>query len=126
MWSLLQENGFPAGDRALAVSTVGKTHMSPVEGTNALANFSAVEVTGCLTRTSEAAWRLTSATNPVAASESTLSASGKPGKPDSGHRAFSLLGVYKKLDEHERHEMTVRGVLMKGMSTVIESVSVRS
>ena len=68
---ILQNNGFPAANRELAAGDLESIQIVAKDEQPALQNFSRVHVVGCLARGEENGWMLTSASDPVVATDAT-------------------------------------------------------
>lgn len=66
---ILQNNGFPAASRELAAADLESIQIVAKDEQPALQNFSRVHVVGCLARGEENGWVLTSASEPVVATD---------------------------------------------------------
>ncbi|HYR41818.1 MAG TPA: cytochrome c [Terriglobia bacterium] len=115
---LLQVNGFPAGATALNMDELESIQIVKRDADAAgLANFSLVEVIGCLTEGQNKRWRLTSATPPVATKDETsTTAALKAAEPQPlGSETFTLVSVSPSLrpESHKGHKVDVRGLLYR-------------
>lgn len=113
---ILDANAFPPGAAELKVDR-GLLDAIKIERQGAageVANFSLVEVVGCLTRRADSRWVLTNASMPVATnSEGPTEPSAAPvSQPGSG--TFRLLGVTRfEPDAHRGQTMRAKGLIDK-------------
>jgi mono/diheme cytochrome c family protein len=118
---ILKQNGFRAGTAELTGEglegvqlVAGRPKPPPPPG-----DFSYVEVVGCLTTTSQGAWLLTKASDPI----TVIPVAAAPGDAPSpqaevrkplGTRTVHLLDAMAYTpDAHKGHKMLVRGILVK-------------
>ncbi len=113
---ILDANALPAGtaelkaDRAL----LDGIRIEQRGGSGEVANFSLVDVVGCLTQRADNRWVLTSATTPVAADSEgpAVGAVAVGGQPGTG--TFRLLGVTRfEPDAHRGQMMRAKGLIDK-------------
>lgn len=115
---LLKVNGFPAGAGTLAIDELDNIQIVK-QGAEAAgpANFSVVEVVGCLMLNEKQKWVLTNSTEPAATKEENtppaalVSAGAKP----LGSQSFDLVSVgpSMKPESHKSHKVDVRGLLYR-------------
>ena len=117
---LLEQNGFPAGAAELKMSEEELDNIQiAANGAGAVANFSLVEIVGCLAPGSNHTWTLGRASEPVVTREETASpaaiqdAAGKP----LGELDFLLISV-AAFDpaSHAGQKMEARGLLYRDPS----------
>ncbi len=119
---LLKENGFPAGNDALTVSSIGAVRIEGKDGPKPLPPNSLVQITGCLTPDG-GEWDLSMATLPIrnrnsdpdrAATEEELKAAREA---PSGNLTFDLANFFMLGDfdptRHAGHKMLARGALIR-------------
>jgi mono/diheme cytochrome c family protein len=118
---LLQQNGYPAGgsDLRADADSLGIIDLVRKGQTNTIANFSLVQVVGCLSQGPNSAWTLTSTTDPVLTrdeepSEAALrTAQGKA----LGSQTFQLVSVVPfKPEGHKGQKVEARGLLYRDQS----------
>jgi mono/diheme cytochrome c family protein len=115
---LLQQNGYPAGKSELRAEadSLGIIDIVRKGQTNAIANFSLVQVVGCLTPGQNNAWTLTRTSEPVLTRDEEPSATSlktAQAKP-LGAQTFQLVSVVPfKPDEHKDQKMEARGLLYR-------------
>jgi mono/diheme cytochrome c family protein len=115
---LLKVNGFPSGTATLGADDVENVQIVKrgTDGT-AVANFSLVEVVGCLTLNQNNKWVLTSSTEPVVTKEEnpTPAALSAAKAKRLGSLTFDLVSVspFLKPESHKSHKVDVRGLLYR-------------
>jgi S-disulfanyl-L-cysteine oxidoreductase SoxD len=115
---LLKVNGFPSGTSALGADDVENIQIVKrgADGT-VIANFSLVEVVGCLTLNQNNKWVLTNSTEPVATKEEnpTPAALTAAKAKRLGSQSFELVSVSPSLkpESHKSHKVDVRGLLYR-------------
>ena len=116
---ILQQNGFPAGREELKVdlSALEDIRVKPDAEGAGPANFSLVEVVGCLAQDQNRKWIVTSATAPAVTKEDTSTpAALKAAEPRPlGSETFRLVSVTPSLhaESHKSHKVEVRGLLYR-------------
>jgi mono/diheme cytochrome c family protein len=115
---LLQQNGYPAGKSELRAEadSLGIIDIVRKGQTNTIANFSLVQVVGCLTPGPNNVWTLTRTSEPVLTrDEEPSAASLKTAQAKAlGAQTFSLVSVVPfKPDEHKGQKMEARGLLYR-------------
>jgi S-disulfanyl-L-cysteine oxidoreductase SoxD len=115
---LLQSNGFPTGKTELRADaeSLGIIDIVRKGQSNTIANFSLVQVVGCLTQASNTAWTLTSTTDPVLTRDEEPSAAAlrtAQGKA-LGSQTFQLVSVVPfKPEGHKGQKVEARGLLYR-------------
>jgi hypothetical protein len=115
---LLKVNGFPSGSSTLTADDVENIQIVK-QGTDAsaVANFSLVEVVGCLAQNQNNKWVLTNSTDPIVTKEenSTPAALTAAKAKRLGSQTFELVSVSPSLkpESHKSHKVDVRGLLYK-------------
>jgi hypothetical protein len=115
---LLKVNGFPSGNSTLSDGDVDNIQIVK-RGTDAaaVANFSLVEVVGCLTLNQINKWVLTNSSEPEITKEenSTPAALTAAKAKRLGSQTFELVSVSPSLkpESHKSHKVDVRGLLYK-------------
>jgi mono/diheme cytochrome c family protein len=115
---LLQSNGFPAGKTELRADaeSLGIIDIVRKGQSNTIANFSLVQVVGCLTQASASAWTLTRTTDPVPTRDEEPSAAAlrtAQGKA-LGSQTFQLVSVVPfKPEGHKGQKVEARGLLYR-------------
>jgi mono/diheme cytochrome c family protein len=118
---LLQQNGYPAGKSELRAEadSLGIIDIVRKGQTNTIANFSLVQVVGCLTPAPNNSWTLTRTSEPVLTRDEEPSATSlktAQAKP-LGAQTFQLVSVVPfKPDEHTGQKMEARGLLYRDQS----------
>ena len=113
---ILQVNEFPAGDAELVPETLDPIRIEGPDGPGPVPNFAMVRVVGCLMRDSGGAWSLTQATEPVRTHDPAASSAEQLAALEStapGSHTFELINVYPSPDDHEAHQMEVKGLLIR-------------
>jgi mono/diheme cytochrome c family protein len=116
---LLKVNGFPSGNSTLDADEVENIQIVKrgTDGT-AIANFSLVEVVGCLTLNQKNKWVLTNSTEPVLTKEENSSPAALTAAKAKrlGSQTFELVSVSPSLkpESHKSHKVDVRGLLYRG------------
>ncbi len=117
---LLSVNGFPAGSAELPLDAAALDDLQIVPkstGPATVPNFTLVEVSGCLTQSSNGRWLLTNSTEPMVTKEESSSPSAlkeAAGKPP-GAQTFELVSVSPsfKAESHKGHRMNAHGLLYR-------------
>ncbi len=110
---VLRENGFKPGERDLTMDALGAIRVVPGQAKQAppVGDFSYVEVVGCLTPGPQHTWRLTHASEPVAAIPSARAPSQVEGL---GTQTYQLLDAMAYApDQHKGQTISIRGLLIK-------------
>jgi mono/diheme cytochrome c family protein len=115
---ILRENGFPAGTQELNAEGLNGVRILPgrPKPPPPVADFSYVEVVGCLTPGAGNTWMLTNATEPVSVLVTDGAASAPVGvdRGALGTQAFRLLDAMAYSPEsHKGQKIYVRGLLIK-------------
>jgi len=115
---LLQSNGFPAGKTELRADaeSLGIVDIVRKGQSNIIANFSLVQVVGCLTQASNNAWTLTSTTDPVPTRDEEPSAAALRTAQTRalGSQTFQLVSVVPfKPEGHKGQKVEARGLLYR-------------
>jgi len=114
---LLQVNGFPSGTTALTADDVESIQIVKKGAEAGLANFSLVQVVGCLTPGQNKRWTLTNASDPVSTKDESATpamlktAAAKP----LGTQTLELVSVSSSFnpDAHKSQKVEVRGLLYR-------------
>jgi len=115
---LLQANGFPTGTTELRAEaeSLGIIDIVRKGKSNTIANFSLVQVVGCLTPGSNSAWTLTSTSEPVPTRDeepNTTALRTAQNKP-LGSQTFQLISVVPfKPEGHKGQKMEARGLIYR-------------
>jgi len=115
---LLQQNGYPAGKNELRADadSLGIIDLIRKGQTSTIANFSLVQVVGCLTRGPQNAWTLTRTSDPVITRDEEPSATAlKTAQAKTlGADTFQLVSVVPfKPESHAGEKMEARGLLYR-------------
>jgi hypothetical protein len=115
---ILQVNGFPSGQDAVAASTLDSIVMArkPDGGPRDVPNFRLVRVVGCLTRGPDKAWVLANTTDPVPTTDqpSTAAVLKEASVQSLGSGAFRLIGASTFNPEgHEGEKMQAKGLVYR-------------
>jgi mono/diheme cytochrome c family protein len=115
---LLQQNGFPAGKAELRADTdaLGIIDLVRKGQTNTIANFSLVQVVGCLSQGANNAWALTRTSAPVLTrdEEPSQAALRTAQNKALGAETFTLVSVVPfKPEAHAGQKVEARGLLYK-------------
>jgi hypothetical protein len=113
---ILQQNGFPAGDRDLVQedAELRTLRVIPRDGPRPLRNGSVVQVSGCLAMLPNAGWQLTNATEPAAAVlENNPTPDAPVAEAESGNLTFQLLSVFPNPAPHAGRKVFVKGLLIR-------------
>jgi S-disulfanyl-L-cysteine oxidoreductase SoxD len=115
---LLQSNGFPTGKIELRADaeSLGIIDIVRKGQSNTIANFSLVQVVGCLTPGSANAWTLTSTSDPVLARDEEPNAAALRTAQNKalGSQTFQLVSVVPfKPEGHKGQKMEARGLIYK-------------
>ena len=115
---LLQQNGFPAGQTELRADaeSLGIVDIVRKGRSNTIANFSLVQVVGCLTQGTNNAWTLTNTSDPVPTRDEEPSAAAlKTAQSKAlGAQTFQLVSVVPfKPEGHKGQKMEARGLLYR-------------
>jgi mono/diheme cytochrome c family protein len=115
---LLKVNGFPSGTGTLGADDVENIQIvKRGADVTAIANFSLVEVVGCLTLNQNNKWVLTNSTEPVVTKEEnpTPAALTAAKAKRLGSQTFELVSVSPSLkaESHKSHKVQVRGLLYR-------------
>lgn len=115
---LLQQNGYPAGRAELRAEadSLGIVDIVRKGQTNTVANFSLVQVVGCLTQRSNNAWTLTSTSDPVVTRDEEPNASALRTAQNKalGSQTFQLVSVVPfKPEGHKGQKMEARGLIYR-------------
>jgi mono/diheme cytochrome c family protein len=121
---LLQANGFPAGKTELRADaeSLGIVDIVRKGQSNTIANFSLVQVVGCLTQRSNSAWTLTSTSDPVLTRDEEPNAAALKTAQNKalGSQTFQLVSVVPfKPDGHKGQKMEARGLLYKDQNDAL-------
>jgi len=113
---LLKENGFAAGPRELTADALDGIRVVPgrPKPPPPIGDFSYVDVVGCLAGGPQHTWRLTQASDPVAAVPAAAGGSTPAAAPTPlGTRTIQLVDAMAYApDAHDGHTMHVRGLLI--------------
>jgi S-disulfanyl-L-cysteine oxidoreductase SoxD len=115
---LLQSNGFPTGKTELRADaeSLGIIDIVRKGQSNTIANFSLVQVVGCLTQGSGSAWTLTSTSDPVLTRDEEPNAAAlrtAQGKA-LGSQTFQLVSVVPfKPEGHKGQKVEARGLIYR-------------
>ena len=115
---LLQQNGYPGGKTELRAEadSLGIVDIVRKGKSNTIANFSLVQVVGCLTPGSNSSWTLTSTSEPVLTRDEEPNATAlrtAQNKP-LGSETFQLVSVVPfKPEGHKGQKMEARGLIYK-------------
>jgi mono/diheme cytochrome c family protein len=115
---LLQQNGYPAGKGELRAEadSLGIIDITRRGQTNTIANFSLVEVVGCLTSAGNSGWTLTRTSDPVLTrdEEPTAAALRTAQAKALGAQTFKLISVVSfKPEGHVGQKMEARGLIYR-------------
>jgi mono/diheme cytochrome c family protein len=116
---LLQQNGYPAGTKSelrADAESLGIVDITRKGQTNTIANFSLVQVVGCLTPGAGSAWTLTRTSEPVITrdEEPTAAALKTAQGKALGGQTFTLVSALSfKPDEHKGQKVEARGLLYR-------------
>jgi mono/diheme cytochrome c family protein len=115
---LLQSNGFPTGKTELRADaeSLGIIDIVRKGKSNTIANFSLVQVVGCLTPGSNSSWTLTSTSEPVVARDEEPNATALRTAQNKalGSQTFQLVSVVPfKPEGHKGQKMEARGLIYK-------------
>lgn len=116
---LLRENGFPAGENELTTDTLAGVRILPgrPKPPPPVADFSYVDVVGCLAGGADTEWTLANAGEPtsvVVAPESAPKMAEDAGSRSLGSRTFHLLDAMAyNPEKYKGHRIYVRGLLIK-------------
>ena len=121
---LLQANGFPAGKTELRADaeSLGIVDIVRKGQSNTIANFSLVQVVGCLTQGSNNAWTLTSTSDPVLTRDEEPNAAALKTAQNKalGSQTFHLVSVVPfKPEGHKGQKMEARGLLYKDQNDAL-------
>lgn len=118
---LLEANGFPAGNRELALSEMKSIRIQEQNGPKELPSFSRVQVVGCLTQYLPGVWQLSEGSDPIRIRDLI-----DPTEEDVADAAYEPLGRYAydlqnlgflgpQFDAlaHENRKMVARGILIR-------------
>jgi len=115
---LLQQNGYPGGKTELraGADSLGFVDIVRKGQTNTIANFSLVQVVGCLTPASNNAWTLTKTSDPVLTRDEEPSPAALKTAQNKtlGSQTFQLVSVVPFQPEgHKGQKMEARGLLYR-------------
>jgi mono/diheme cytochrome c family protein len=118
---LLQANGFPTGRTELRADaeSLGIIDIVRKGRSNTIANFSLVQVVGCLTQAADKAWTLTSTSDPVLTRDEEPNAAALRTAQNKalGSQTFQLISVVPfKPESHKGQKMEARGLLYRDQS----------
>jgi mono/diheme cytochrome c family protein len=121
---LLQQNGFPPGKTELRAEaeSLGIIDIVRKGQSNTIANFSLVQVVGCLTQTSANAWTLTKTSEPVPIREEEPNAAALRAAQGKalGSQTFQLVSVVPfKPDGHKGQKVEARGLLYRDQNDAL-------
>ena len=126
---VLQQNAFPSGSAPLSsdAETLRRIRIERRDGPAAVSNFALVKIVGCLARRVGDEWLLTHASDaartrfPDVVADPDRDASAVTG---GGNLSFQLFGIYPAPDAHLRHQVEVRGLLIR--TTAADRINVTS
>jgi mono/diheme cytochrome c family protein len=115
---LLEVNGFPAGSTTLRMDDIEALQIVKQDGAAAgPANFLLVRAIGCLTRSPDKKWILTSATDPTATKEESATPATLVESRTNllGSRTLELISVSAAFspESQQNHKVEVRGLLYR-------------
>jgi mono/diheme cytochrome c family protein len=114
---VLQQNGFPAGDRELTADADALAAIQIIQkaGPAPLKSGALVRVAGCLAQRDERDWQLTSASEPERTSLDPVSQSGRePPSTGAGTRTIALMNPFPSPAADIGHRMMATGFLIRG------------
>ena len=127
---VLQSNGFPAGDEELTRAHLGNDAGIVIEGPDGPqppANFSLVQIVGCLTRDPDGGWLVTDGSEPLRMRDpdsSTGSALVRAEARALGDGAFALMNVYPSPGDLIDRKVEAKGFLIRGEPDALNTTAV--
>jgi len=116
---ILHENGFPEGKQALNEDVLDAAHIVKKSGSTtkkAVANFTLVELVGCLAKGSDNKWILVNSSEPVGSKDEPSTAGELKSAETAplGNDSFLLVSVLPyKPDSHDGQKMVAKGLVYR-------------
>jgi hypothetical protein len=117
---ILQQNGFPAGDRELTDGAdLAGLRIVPKEGVGAPRTGALVQAVGCLVESAPNRWMLDGSTEPQVTTLDPVSDDDRKAlAAAAGSQTIELMNVFPRPDAHKNRKVVVKGLFAKTPASV--------